>query len=276
VLPPGRHLALPGRGTTFIREIPGPGPEAPVLFLLHGWTATADLNWFTCYAPLAEKWRVVAIDHRGHGRGIRTTQRFSLADCADDVAAVADLLDIPTFVPVGYSMGGTIAQLVWRRHPDRVRGLVLAATAAHFVEERAERAAFLALTGIGALARLSPRPVREWVSDRLYLSRKTMTWEPWAAQQLAQHEWRMILEAGSALGHYDARPWLPEVDVPTGIVITTRDGVVDTERQRLLGRTIPRAQVFEVDGNHDAVFARADQFVPALQAAVEVAVVPAD
>jgi PKD repeat protein len=132
-----------------------------------------------------------------------------------------------------------------------------------------------AATGVGALARLSPRPVREWVSDRLYLSRKTMTWEPWAAQQLAQHEWRMILEAGSALGQYDARPWLPEVDVPTGIVVTTRDGVVDTERQRLLGRVIPGARVFEVDGNHDAVFARADEFVPALRAAVEVAVVPA-
>lgn len=236
--------------------------------MLHGWTATADLNWFTCYEPLAKDWRVVAVDLRGHGRGIRTTQRFRLADCADDVAAIADLLDIPTFVPVGYSMGGTVAQLVWRRHPDRVRGLVLAATAAHFVEERAERAAFFALSGVGAIARIAPRPVREWVSDRLYLARKTMTWEPWAAQQLAQHEWRMILEAGSALGNYDSREWLPEVDVPTSVIVTTQDKVVATERQRLLAASIPGAHLFEVEGNHDAVFARAESFVPTLRSAV--------
>ncbi len=43
VLPRGYQLDLPGRGRTFIRDVEGP-PGAPVLMLLHGWTATADLN----------------------------------------------------------------------------------------------------------------------------------------------------------------------------------------------------------------------------------------
>lgn len=262
-LPDGRHVHLPGRGTTFIRELPGP-EGAPTVILLHGWTATADLNWFTTYDALASHFRVIALDHRGHGRGIRTSGRFTLSDCADDVAALADQLGVSTFIPVGYSMGGTIAQLLWKRHGHRVRGLVLAATSGHFVTHRQERLAFGALQAVGQLARITPKPFHDWVSDRLYLSRKTMTWEPWAAQQLATHDWRHILEAGAALGRYDARRWLPNVDVPTSIVMTTQDQVVAPSRQRVLAELIPSARTFSIDANHDAIFARAGEFVPLL------------
>lgn len=232
--------------------------------LLHGWTATADLNWFMCYRPLGEHFRVIALDHRGHGRGIRSPKPFRLSDCADDAASLADQLGIATFIPVGYSMGGTVAQLMWKRHEQRVRGLVLAATAAHFVTTRQERLAFTALAGVGALARVAPPSVRRAISDRLYLSRKTMTWEPWATQQVVEHEWRQILEAGAALGRYDSRAWLPEIDVPTSVLMTTGDQVVAPARQRVLGELIPRSDVFTLNANHDAVFARADEFVPLL------------
>lgn len=232
--------------------------------LLHGWTATADLNWFMCYQELGKHFRVIAIDHRGHGRGIRTNVPFKLSDCADDVAALADQLGITTFIPVGYSMGGTIAQLMWKRHEHRVRGLVLAATSGHFVSSRKERTAFNVMGGIGTLARFTPKPVRDSISDRLYLSRKTMTWEPWAAQQVSSHEWRHILEAGAALGHYDSRGWLPKIDVPTAVVMTLQDRVVSTRRQQAMVNLIPSAHVYEIDADHDAVFARAQEFVPLL------------
>jgi len=122
--PSGGPLVLPGRGTTFVRKIDGP-LGAPTLLLLHGWTATADLNWFRCYKPLSEHFNVVALDHRGHGHGIRSRRLVRLEDCADDAVAVCDVLGIEQFIPVGYSMGGPIAQLIWRRHPERVSGLVL-------------------------------------------------------------------------------------------------------------------------------------------------------
>jgi 3-oxoadipate enol-lactonase len=232
--------------------------------LLHGWTATADLNWFMCYEALGKHFRVIAHDLRGHGRGIRTSQTFRLSDCADDVAALADQLGISTFIPVGYSMGGTIAQLMWKRHEHRVRGLVLAATAGHFVTTRQERLAFTALAGVGALARIAPSSVRETISDRLYLSRKTMTWEPWAAQQVASHEWRQILEAGAALGRYDSRGWLGSIDVPTSIIMTTNDRVVSPRRQEVVANLIPDAFVQSIEADHDAVYAHADRFVPLL------------
>jgi 3-oxoadipate enol-lactonase len=94
-----------------VREAPGP-PGAPTILLLHGLAATADLNWFRAFAPTAEHFRVVSIDHRDHGRGIRSREAFRLSACADDAVALADQLGIETFIPVGYSMGGPIAQLV--------------------------------------------------------------------------------------------------------------------------------------------------------------------
>ena len=48
------------------------------MLLLHGWTANSDLNWFTSFDALSRHFGVVAIDHRGHGRGIRGRRRFWL------------------------------------------------------------------------------------------------------------------------------------------------------------------------------------------------------
>ena len=155
LLPPGRHVWLPGRGKTFVRELAGP-PGAPVLVLLHGWTATADLNWYACFAPLADHFRVLALDHRGHGRGIRSVEPFRLEQCADDVAALARQLDIPRLIPVGYSMGGPIAQLLWRRHPELVEGLVLCATSCTFTGSVRERLLGGVATGTSVLAGTLP------------------------------------------------------------------------------------------------------------------------
>ena len=68
-LPPGQLIDLPDRGTTFARMAPGPSTDSPTLLLLHGWTATADLNWYMSYAPLAKHFNLLALDHRGHGQG---------------------------------------------------------------------------------------------------------------------------------------------------------------------------------------------------------------
>src|ERR1700691_4701922 len=90
--------------------------------LIHGVTVTAELNWGKVFAPLARHFRVVAADLRGHGDGIRLRSAFRLEDCADDFAALAAALDIPRFTAVGYSMGGMVAQLLYKRHPSRVSG----------------------------------------------------------------------------------------------------------------------------------------------------------
>ena len=266
-LPPATPVELAGLGEVDVREVPGP-EGAPAVILIHGWTASADINFFTCYRALGEHVRVIAFDQRGHGSGLRTRRVVRLEDCADDVARIADALGIDTFIPVGYSMGGTIAQLTWRRHRDRVDGLVLAATAPHFAERRDERLSFLGLTGLAALARVTPTQARDRISDQVYLRRKTETWGPWAVAQAARHDWRMVLEAGRALGNFSSTDWLGEIDVPTSVVVTMRDPVVPLRRQVRLFDEIPGAEAFRVDGEHDAVVANADRFVPTLIRAI--------
>ncbi len=263
LLPQGAAMELPGRGTTFVRTVPGP-PGAPTLLLLHGWTATADLNWFTCYHPLGRQFRVVALDHRGHGRGIRSRKMFRLEDCADDAMAVMDVLGIERCIPVGYSMGGPVAQLVWKRHRGRVEGLVLCATAGYFANSREEKLSFLGLSGLAAVARLTPVQARRWLTDQLYLQRKTSLWEPWAVQEASQHDWRTVLEAGRSIGGFSSREWIAEVDVPTSVVITMADHVVPVRRQVRLFESISDAEAYRVDGDHDVVVSKPERFVPTL------------
>jgi len=263
-LPDGRFVALPKRGKTWVRDTGGP-PGAPVVLLLHGWTANADLNWFACFGPLQRAgYRVVALDHRGHGRGIRTFRRFRMRDCADDAVALLDELGIASAITVGYSMGGAVAQLVWRRHPSRVDGLVLCATAPVFAESEREARWFAGIGAVALASRFTPRiaqkAVAGWVLDR----RDAGPAVGWAAEELQRNDWTKVLEAGNALGRFDSREWLAEIDVPTSVVLTRYDRVVSPRRQRLFAERIPGARLFVVAGDHGVVAMQPDRFVPAL------------
>jgi 3-oxoadipate enol-lactonase len=265
-LPPGRVIDIPDRGQTFIREVQGPD-NAPTLFLLHGWTATADLNWFTCFEELGKHFNVVALDHRGHGQGIRSRSSFRLEDCADDVVALADVLGINTFIPVGYSMGGTIAQLIWKQHEHRVNGLVLCSTAPIFAKSREERLGFLGLTGLATIARFTPTQTVDWITEQVYLQRKAEGLDQWALEEMSGHDWRQILEAGKEIGSFNSLKWLSEVDVPTSVVITTQDQVIPPERQQRLLELLKDVDVHLVDGGHNAIYAEQRTYVPKLVAA---------
>jgi pimeloyl-ACP methyl ester carboxylesterase len=261
-LPPGRSIELPGRGTTYVREVPGP-PLASTVVLLHGWTSTADINWFPSFAALGRRFRVVALDHRGHGRGLAAPAPFRLEDCADDVVALADELGVERCIPVGYSMGGPIAQLVWRRHPERVDGLVLCATAAEFASTRDERLLVASLGALARASRLTPGILRSRLSD-LYLTRRSRQYDDWAMAQVSRHDWTTILEAGQAVGRFSSMSWVGEIDVPTAVVITMRDHVVPVGRQLRLFKALPGAKAYRVDGDHDACVINAERFVPTL------------
>src|SRR4051794_5517594 len=86
-LPPGGLVNVPGRGEVFVRRLDGAPGAIPIL-LLHGWTSAADLTWWRVYERLGTLGSVIALDHRGHGRGIRSDERFTLEDAADDAAGV--------------------------------------------------------------------------------------------------------------------------------------------------------------------------------------------
>ncbi|MDQ3353485.1 MAG: alpha/beta hydrolase [Actinomycetota bacterium] len=270
LLPPGRPVELPGRGTTFVREIQGP-PGAPTLLLLHGWTAGSDLTWFACFEELGRHFRVVTIDHRGHGRGLRTPARFSLEDCAGDAAALLHELDLEAGAPVlavGYSMGGCIGQLLWRQQREALDGLVLCSTSAVFTESPVERRYFAALGGLALASRLTPAPLRRRLARRV-LGRRVAdcSLQAWILDELHRNDPTAVLEAGQALGRFDSREWVGEIDVPTAVVVTTADRQVLPRRQHALARALPDTTVHEVEAGHDACVSAPERFVPALVAA---------
>src|ERR671934_2900088 len=85
-LPRGCLVYVPGVGELFVRDSGGNGQP---LLLLHGWMFSSDLNWFRTYQPLIDAgYRVLALDHRGHGRGLRADAPFTLTACASDAAAL--------------------------------------------------------------------------------------------------------------------------------------------------------------------------------------------
>lgn len=254
-IPLGRRVELPGRGTTFVRDVAGP-PGAPTILLLHGLVASGGLNWFQAFDPLAAHFRVVAIDHRGHGRGIRSWRRFRLADCADDAAALLDELGIDDAIAVGYSMGGPIAQLLWHRHPAKVSGLVFCATSNRFVPGVRERLAFVTAvsaiagsTRVGQLATRVPlAPLQRRIPQAVKARPDSLT--RWAGAEMRRHDPRMVTEALAAVTNFDSRRWLSTVDVPTAVVVTTKDRAVPAQEQLRLLLAIPHAQVHLHDEGH--------------------------
>ena len=164
-----RNVSLPGRGEIFVRDSTGPR-DAPTLLLLHGLGATGLLNWQPVFDSLGRSYRVLVVDHRGHGRGMRIRAPFRLADCADDVAALTESLGIDRFFAVGYSMGGPISQLLWQRHRDRIQGLVLCATACRFTSGDRRRLSHAVSPLLNVAGRVAPRrtirrAAKAWLSD---------------------------------------------------------------------------------------------------------------
>lgn len=271
-LAPGVPLDLPGRGRTSVIDLAGP-PGAPTLILLHALATTAALSWYPSMHELAKTYRVIAFDQRWHGRGIRC-ETFSLDDCADDVVAVADALGVEKFTVVGYSMGGAVAQLVWRRHRTRVEGLVLAATARNFRGKVTERLWFtltkLAMRRWGVRAQLGV----ERVSSRLADTPAALTSDyaqvgSWAMAEFRSTSFWSLLAAIDAIGKFESSAWIKRVDVPTSVIISTRDRFIPSRRQCSLAAAIPGAITYEVEGNHAALVLGANDFVPTLVEACE-------
>ena len=94
----------------------------PLLFL-HG-TGCDVSDWMPVIERLPSEQRCIAPDFRGHGQSTVPTQRFTLADLANDVLSLADYLGIQELVIVGHSLGGMVAMEV-AKHSSCVVGLVL-------------------------------------------------------------------------------------------------------------------------------------------------------
>ncbi|MFF0204037.1 alpha/beta fold hydrolase [Streptomyces sp. NPDC005017] len=100
------------------------GGDGPAVLLLHGLAGQAG-EWDATAALLSPRYRVVALDQRGHGASGQRPEDVSRAAYVADVVAVADELGLGAPVVVGQSLGGHTAFLTAAAHPEAVRGVVL-------------------------------------------------------------------------------------------------------------------------------------------------------
>jgi pimeloyl-ACP methyl ester carboxylesterase len=255
-----RTLRCSGRSISYW-YLPGP-PGAPTLMLLHGIAVTAELNWGASFATLSQHFQVIAPDLRGHGQSTPLSEDFRLEDCADDAVMLADALGIDRFIAVGYSMGSLIAQLLWRRHPKRIGGLVLCASSRNFLGTAAERMAALFSPAVTFTARMNPLfyvlgagVLAPSLLDGVYGETRQF-----ALAELNQTSMTTVASAVVAVSKFTSHDWIGTTDVPVSVLITTNDTIVSTARQRRLAQSIPHARVFTVPGGHGVCLHEPERF----------------
>jgi len=263
-LPEGHTLLVPGRGELFYRYHRHADPDVPLALLLHGWTASGDLQFFTAYEALAARCSFITFDYRGHGRGLRLQERFELEDVADDAAILLESLGVAPVVVVGYSMGGPVGMLLTRRHPDLVRAIVMEATALDWCATRFDRVRWKTLRIIGPLLRSVA--YQRWLSNgiRRLLGRghPLQSYVPWLSGEMRRNDPQSVVQAGQALSRYDARPWAAELGKPAASLITTRDHLVKPRKQRALAAALG-AEIHELAGDHISPWVHPDEFAAA-------------
>lgn len=260
-LPPAKIVRVEGRGEFFVRHFEHQHPDAPTVLMLHGWTASADLQFFTAYEALAEKVSFIAIDHRGHGRGLQTLDKFSLEDAADDAVAVARELGAEQVIVLGYSMGGPIALNVSHRHDEFVSGIVVQATALEWRATWRERFSWQWLPFLGATLRswAYPRYIRHALPRIVPKSHVLAPYLPWLEAEIQRGNPHTIVEAGRALSKFDARTWASDLGKPAAMLITTKDRLVKPRKQRALASAL-NAEIREIRADHLCTWAQPDEF----------------
>lgn len=103
--------------------------DGPALLLLHGMGGSWR-EWAPQLDGLSDRYRCIAVEHRGHGRSERTSGRYSINLFTDDVVAVCQALGVTQAHVAGLAMGGMIALDLALRYPWLVDSLILAGSTA--------------------------------------------------------------------------------------------------------------------------------------------------
>lgn len=228
---------------------------APVVLLLHGQPGLAA-EWYRVVELLAATCRLIAPDRPGYdGRPERVTDWLGNADAA---AALLTELGVETAVVLCFSWATGAALELARRHPERVRGLVLVgsvgAPGSVTLSDR-----LIALPGVLQLGRTLVGWTGPWIADAIVrLARSRLRdedmrafravvglWRERKAWRAAAAEQRYLVRDAPALERH-----VGEVTVPVIVVAGTRDPYVPQASAAALARTLPNGRLVEVDAGH--------------------------
>lgn len=214
-----------------------PETGAAPLVLLHGYLgSTAD--WAAVLPRLAERRRVLAYDHRGHGMSGKPgrADAYTFDALTEDLHAFLTGLDLGEVDLLGHSMGGVVAQRYTLAHPERVRSLILMDTAPE--PTRGPLSWVVRIVGIvvrrrgmGALGKLVKLLSKEEVGpggiDREQRDRQTAAFLGMDPEAFAAF--------GRALGSYPSLVGrLSEISCPTTVLVGARDKTLRSGARQLV------------------------------------------
>lgn len=223
--------------------------EGEPLLLIRGLGSTCD-GFAAQVEGLSPHFRVISFDNRCVGRTDQPQEPFSIADMADDTAALLDALDIESAHVFGVSLGGMVAQELALRHPARVRRLALACT--HAGPRTAARSPEWAVRVFNE-SRDMPRADALEHSVSLLFARKTVDERPQLVEETLavmlnnnQPKSSYLLQLGAVMRH-DTIDRLGQITHPTLVLTGTEDTLVDPENSRLIAERIPGARLIEFE-----------------------------
>jgi 3-oxoadipate enol-lactonase len=230
------------------------GPaDAPVVLLSSSLGATRAM-WDPQVPALAERYRVVTYDARGHGASPAPPAPYTLDDLVDDAVALLDELGAERVHLVGLSLGGMTFMRLAARHPERVNRMVLLCTSAFYGTPDAwhERARRARTEGTGALA---PTVVGRWFTPGFAAAHPDVV----AANEamLASVDDDGYAACCEVLADLDVRADLPSIGAPTLVVSGAQDLAAPPEHQRAIAAAIPGAAFLSLE--HAAHIANIEQ-----------------
>jgi pimeloyl-ACP methyl ester carboxylesterase len=270
------YAVSPADGSPIYYRLTEPATDArsPAAILCDG-IGCDGYVWKYLRPLLASERRTIHWHYRGHGRTPepRDSQRLSIADLADDLACVLDDTDTADAVLLGHSMGVQVVLETYRRHPDRVRGIVLMCGApAHPLRTFKGRATLDQLLPavrrtVGRTPRLFRRVSRTLLPTRLSFEiAKRFEVNPELIDErdfmpylrgLSKVDPSLFLTMLAEAGRHSATELLPEIGVPALIIAGARDGFTPADLSIEMSEAIPNAQLLMIDdGSHTAPIER--------------------
>ncbi|SFL04495.1 3-oxoadipate enol-lactonase [Geodermatophilus ruber] len=240
------------------------GPrDAPVVVLSNSLGATRAM-WDAQVPALAERFRVVTYDTRGHGASPVPAGPYSLDDLVDDVVALLDRLGIRRAHVAGLSLGGMTAMRLAAREPERVDRIALLCTSSLLGPREAwtDRARTARTEGTGALA---PTVVGRWFTPGFAAAEPELVGRMQA--MIAGTPDEGYASCCEAIADMDLRADLPTITAPTLVVSGVEDPATPPEHQQAIVDGIPGARLLSVSpGAHLANIEQASQVTGALLA----------
>lgn len=224
----------------------GPREAAPVLVLAGSLGSTIEM--WRPQAPLAERFRVIRVDHRGHGRSPVPEGPYRVADLAGDVLALLDRLGLERVAWCGLSLGGMVGMHLASEAPERISRLVLCCTSAHFPDTSvwADRIAAVAADGTEPLA---AGVVERWFTPDWAAAHPDVVAE--ARAMVANTPDAGYLACCQALEAWDHRDRLAAITAPTLVVAGADDPSTPVEpHARTIAEGIPGARLEVLPAAH--------------------------